>query len=216
MPKVVDLTEDEARSTLEALGFKVAVKEQETEDSARVGEVVLQDPAASANRAKGSTVTITVGKEPAEVDVPDVTGQGRLAATAALKKAGFEVTADHAATGDRAQDLHVISQDPSGAKAKKGITVTITVRPVRGDPGPGDHDDAERRDAGQHGDHAVRVAVLGGGRSPQSTTPRWSARRRSARACATRATRWWPSSWRATARGGTRGGACAAPGSRAA
>lgn len=127
VPKVVDLTEDEARSTLEALGFKVAVKEQETDDSTKVGDVVLQDPTASTNRAKGSTVTITLGKEPAEVDVPDVTGQGRLAATAALNKAGFEVTQTTQATGDRAQDLHVISQDPSGSKAKKGSTVTITV-----------------------------------------------------------------------------------------
>jgi beta-lactam-binding protein with PASTA domain/predicted Ser/Thr protein kinase len=127
VPKVVDLTEDEARSTLEALGFKVAVKEQETDDSAKVGEVVAQDPATSANRAKGSTVTVTVGKEPAEVDVPDVTGQGRLAATAALEKAGFEVNQATQPTGERSQDLHVISQDPSGAKAKKGSIVTITV-----------------------------------------------------------------------------------------
>jgi beta-lactam-binding protein with PASTA domain/predicted Ser/Thr protein kinase len=127
VPKVVDLTEDEARSTLEALGFKVTAREQETTDSTKVGEVLAQDPAASGNRAKGSTVTITVGKEPAEVDVPDVTGQGRLAATAALQKAGFEVTQSPQPTGERSQDLHVISQDPSGAKAKKGSTVTITV-----------------------------------------------------------------------------------------
>ncbi len=125
VPKVVDLTEEEARSTLETLGFKVAVKEQETDDSAKVGEVVLQDPAASTNRAKGSTVTITVGKEPAEVDVPDVTGQGRLAATAALKQAGFEVNAVPTPTSTRAEDLHVISQDPAEGKAKKGTTVTI-------------------------------------------------------------------------------------------
>jgi eukaryotic-like serine/threonine-protein kinase len=125
VPKVVELTEDEARSTLEALGFKVTVKEQETDDSAKVGEVLSQDPAASANRAKGSTVTVTVGKEPVEVDVPDVTGQGRLAATSALKQAGFDVNAVPTPTTDRAEDLHVISQDPADGKAKKGSTVTI-------------------------------------------------------------------------------------------
>jgi serine/threonine-protein kinase len=125
VPKVVDLTEDEARSTLETLGFKVTVKEQETDDSAKVGQVLSQDPAASANRAKGSTVTVTVGKEPAEVDVPDVTGQGRLAATSALEQAGFEVNAVPTPTSDRAEDLHVVSQDPADGKAKKGSTVTI-------------------------------------------------------------------------------------------
>jgi eukaryotic-like serine/threonine-protein kinase len=125
VPKVVDLTEDEARSTLEALGFKVTAKEQETDDSAKVGQVLSQDPAATANRAKGSTVTITVGKEPAEIDVPDVTGQGRLAATAALRRAGFEVNAVPTTTSVRSEDLHVISQDPANGKAKKGSTVTI-------------------------------------------------------------------------------------------
>jgi beta-lactam-binding protein with PASTA domain/predicted Ser/Thr protein kinase len=125
VPKVVDLTEDEARSTLEALGFKVTAKEQETADSAKVGQVLSQDPAASTDRAKGSTVTVTVGKAPQEVDVPDVTGQGRLAATAALKQAGFEVNAVPTPTSTRAEDLHVVSQDPADGKAKKGSTVTI-------------------------------------------------------------------------------------------
>jgi len=126
VPKVVDLTEDEARSTLEALGFKVSSKDEETEDQ-DPGTVLKQSPAIDTKLAKGGTVTITVAKAPAEVDVPDVTGQGRLAATAALKKAGFVVDQTTEPTGDRTQDLHVISQDPTGAKAKKGSTVTITV-----------------------------------------------------------------------------------------
>jgi beta-lactam-binding protein with PASTA domain/predicted Ser/Thr protein kinase len=126
VPKVVDLTEDEARSTLEALGFKVSSKDEETEDQ-DPGTVLKQNPATDTKLAKGGTVTITVAKAPAEVDVPDVTGQGRLAATAALQKAGFVVDQTTEPTGDRTQDLHVISQDPTGAKAKKGSTVTITV-----------------------------------------------------------------------------------------
>jgi beta-lactam-binding protein with PASTA domain len=126
VPKVVDLTEDEARSTLEAMGFQISSKDEET-DTEDPGTVLKQSPATDAKLAKGGTVTITVAKAPAEVDVPDVTGQGRLAATAALKQAGFVVNQSTQATGDRSQDLHVISQDPSGSKAKKGSTVTITV-----------------------------------------------------------------------------------------
>jgi serine/threonine-protein kinase len=73
-------------------------------------------------------VALTVGKAPEEADVPDVSGQGRLAASAALKQAGFVVNQTQQPTGERSQDLHVISQDPaSGGKAKKGSTVTITV-----------------------------------------------------------------------------------------
>jgi serine/threonine-protein kinase len=127
VPKVTDLTEDEARSTLESLGFKVATKEQET-DAQDPGTVLAQTPATDAKLGKGGTVTLTVAKEPAQVDVPDVVGQGRLAAAAALKKAGFVVNQETRTTGDRSQDLHVVDQSPAtGGKAKKGSTVTITV-----------------------------------------------------------------------------------------
>jgi beta-lactam-binding protein with PASTA domain len=127
VPKVTDLTEDEARSTLEALGFQVSSKEKET-DEKDPGTVLEQSPATDTKLAKGGTVSLTVAKAPAEVDVPDVTGQGRLAATAALRKAGFVVDQTTQKTGDRTQDVHVISQDPaSGGKAKKGSTVTLTV-----------------------------------------------------------------------------------------
>jgi beta-lactam-binding protein with PASTA domain/predicted Ser/Thr protein kinase len=124
VPKVVDLTQDEARSTLEALGLKVTTKEQETADQA-AGTVLTQAPPPDTRLPKGATVTLTVAKAPAEVDVPDVTGQGRLAATQTLKKAGFKVNAVAQDTTDRSQDLHVISQDPANGKAKKGSTVTI-------------------------------------------------------------------------------------------
>jgi beta-lactam-binding protein with PASTA domain/predicted Ser/Thr protein kinase len=126
VPKVTDLTEDEARSTLEALGFTIAATDTETDDQ-DPGTVLTQAPVAGTKLAKGGKVTLTVAKAPAEVAVPDVTGQGRLEATQTLKNAGFVVTQTTQTTTDRTQDLHVISQDPSGAKAKKGSTVTITV-----------------------------------------------------------------------------------------
>jgi serine/threonine-protein kinase len=125
VPKVTGLSEDEARSTLEALGFKVSATEEETDDTTKVGQVLTQKPA-SGTLAKGGTVTLTVGKAPEEVDVPSVVGQGRLAASAALKKAGFAVETVPQDTSDQSQALHVISQDPAGGKAKKGSTVTVT------------------------------------------------------------------------------------------
>jgi beta-lactam-binding protein with PASTA domain/predicted Ser/Thr protein kinase len=125
VPKVTGLTEDEARSTLEALGFLVSSTDTETTDQ-EAGTVLTQTPAANAKLAKGGKVALTVAKAPAKVDVPDVTGQGRLEATQALQNAGFTVQQTTQTTSDRTQDLHVISQDPSG-KAKKGSSVTITV-----------------------------------------------------------------------------------------
>jgi beta-lactam-binding protein with PASTA domain len=125
VPKVTDLDQDEARSTLEALGFQVTTTPKETADQ-DPGTVLTQAPAANTKAAKGATVTLTVAKAPPEVDVPNVTGQGRLAAQQALQAAGFKVTLVPQSTTDKTQDLHVISQDPASGKAKKGSTVTVT------------------------------------------------------------------------------------------
>jgi beta-lactam-binding protein with PASTA domain/predicted Ser/Thr protein kinase len=127
VPDVKGLSEDEAKTTLESLGFTVSSTEQETTDADQVGKVLSQKPAAKATLPKGGAVTLVVGKEPPEVDVPDVVGQGRLAAQSALKAAGLDVRLVPQATTDQSEDLHVISQDPAaGGKAKKGDTVTIT------------------------------------------------------------------------------------------
>jgi serine/threonine-protein kinase len=128
VPKVTDLTQDEARSTLEALGFTVATTTQESTDKAP-GTVLDQNPKAGTTIAKGGRVTLVVAKAPAPVDVPSVIGQGPVAATNTLKKAGFKVqrAADPGPTGDKTQDGHVVAQNPSSGQGKKGDTVTITV-----------------------------------------------------------------------------------------
>jgi beta-lactam-binding protein with PASTA domain/predicted Ser/Thr protein kinase len=127
VPKVADLSEQDARSQLEALGFVVDTRQQET-SAKDPGTVLQQAPPAGTRLSKGGTVTLTVAKAPQQVDVPDVTGQGPNAATKALQKAGFQVARTDAPTGNLDEDGHVTGQDPSGGgKAKKGSTVTITV-----------------------------------------------------------------------------------------
>ena len=87
-----------------------------------------QLPAANARAPKGSTVTLTVAGAVKPVDVPDVTGLGRLAATHALEQAGFRVTEVSEPVGRRSADRRVLLQDPAASsQAKKGDTVTITV-----------------------------------------------------------------------------------------
>jgi beta-lactam-binding protein with PASTA domain/predicted Ser/Thr protein kinase len=132
VPDVKGLTEDEAKTTLESIGFTVTSTEQETTDADQVGKVLSQKPAAKATLAKGGAVALVVGKEPPEVDVPSVVGQGRLAAQSALRAAGLNVRLVPQTTSDRGQDLHVISQDPASGKAKKGDTVTVTYGQFQG------------------------------------------------------------------------------------
>jgi serine/threonine-protein kinase len=126
VPDVKNQNVDDARSTLEQLGFQVERKDQEDSEH-DPGTVLGQSVAAGKMVPKGTKITLTVAKEPAPVDVPNVVGQGQNAATNALKKAGFKVTVVPKDTQNLDEDKHVVAQDPSSGQAKKGSTVTITV-----------------------------------------------------------------------------------------
>jgi len=127
VPDVVGQSSDSARSTLEGAGFVVGVREQEDEN-ADPGTVLSQTPSAGTNADKGSTVTITVAKEPEQVSVPDVVGSSQTDASNALIDAGFKPSVTTRDVDDPDQDGTVLSQSPrGGTKAKRGSTVTITV-----------------------------------------------------------------------------------------
>jgi eukaryotic-like serine/threonine-protein kinase len=126
VPDVTGKSFDEASSELEAAGFKVTRKDQETADE-DPGSVLSQAPKAGAQAAKGSAITLTVAKEPAEIDVPDVTGEDQGAAIARLSSAGFKIERQEKDVDSPEGDGVVIEQDPAGGKAEKGTTVTIVV-----------------------------------------------------------------------------------------
>jgi serine/threonine-protein kinase len=126
---VADVTgksEDDARSALEAAGFKVAVQQEESADE-DPGTVLSQNPA-SGQAARGSTVTITVAIEPKQIAVPDVVGRSQNQATKTLSGEGFEVTVEEVAVDTPDDDGLVQKQSPAGdKKVDRGSTVTITV-----------------------------------------------------------------------------------------
>src|SRR6476661_11262300 len=67
VPGVVGKSFDEARSTLEAAGFTVTRKDQESSDKP-ADTVLAQSPAGASKVDEGSTVALTVANEPAQVD----------------------------------------------------------------------------------------------------------------------------------------------------
>jgi eukaryotic-like serine/threonine-protein kinase len=125
VPSEVGKSLDDARNELDGLGFTVSVKRQEsaTEDP---DTVLSQDPAGG-QHDKGSTVTLTVAKEPSEVEVPDETGQQDTDAVSALQDAGFSVDVTRQDTQNLDEDGIVLSQDPDHGKAKKGSKVKLVV-----------------------------------------------------------------------------------------
>jgi eukaryotic-like serine/threonine-protein kinase len=126
VPDVSGKSFDEASSELEAAGFKVTRKDQETADE-DPGTVLSQTPKGGSEAAKGSAVTLVVAKEPTEVDVPDVTGEDQGDAIAALSAEGFEIRRQERDVDSPEGDGVVIEQDPASGKAEKGSTVTIVV-----------------------------------------------------------------------------------------
>jgi eukaryotic-like serine/threonine-protein kinase len=116
----------DARADLEGLGFKVGVTREES-DEKDPGTVLSQSPEGGGKADKGSTVALTVAKEPTDAPVPDETGKSDTDAVNDLQDAGFRVSITREDTQNLDEDGVVLSQDPADGRAKKGSTVTITV-----------------------------------------------------------------------------------------
>ncbi|WP_246572705.1 Stk1 family PASTA domain-containing Ser/Thr kinase [Kineosporia corallincola] len=95
LDNVVNQNVDTAKALLESKGLTVQVNEIDSYDGApAAGTVTAQDPAVTTNGqtvAKGSTVTLTVVKAPAQVEVPNVVGQDINQAKATIEGLGFKV-----------------------------------------------------------------------------------------------------------------------------
>ena len=127
VPDVRGFTQDAATRTLKDAGFEVTAEFQVTTNQADVGDVIKQSPDPGTLLEKGKTVTITVGKAPKQVDVPNLVGMTEDAARTAITDAGLKVgtvtpQADPAPAGE------VIGQSPpAGQTVNKGSTVDIVV-----------------------------------------------------------------------------------------
>ena len=128
VPNVVNMTREAATQRLETAGFKVEVQESPS-TTVPEGTVTAQEPAAGESAPKGSTVTITVAKRPAQKAVPDVVGKTAAAARMTLEGQGFVVNElVDITTTDPSKAGKVASQSPAGGDlADEGSTVTIHI-----------------------------------------------------------------------------------------
>jgi eukaryotic-like serine/threonine-protein kinase len=127
VPDVTGLKVDEARTRLENIELQVQTRDQESADK-EPGTVLAQDPLPDEKIQKGQVVTLTIAKEPASAEVPDVVDAELNDALDALSGAGFKPRTENVTVVDPAQDGFVIAQKPkAGSKKKKGTVVTIQV-----------------------------------------------------------------------------------------
>jgi serine/threonine-protein kinase len=126
VPNVVLQPVGTATQTLQNDGLKVATQDVQPAFGFGPGTVLDQSPKPPSKVSKGNTVTLKVVMTPAQVNVPDVTGEDVGTATNSLQQAGFTVT-QQARQSNQAPGT-VIDQSPSGnSQAAQGSKVTLTV-----------------------------------------------------------------------------------------
>jgi serine/threonine-protein kinase len=126
VPKVTGLKREEASSALQDAGLRVNVDESDSDQDP--GTVLQQDPPSGTRVVEGTTVTITVAREPQTVEVPDVTGQDEGAAVNDISDAGLSALTRDKAVDDPTQDGVVLRQSPSAnKKVKRDSRVTLTI-----------------------------------------------------------------------------------------
>ncbi|MFD7027711.1 Stk1 family PASTA domain-containing Ser/Thr kinase [Streptomyces sp. NPDC059917] len=116
---------DQAESALKEKGFQVERKSQESESTP--GTVLEQNPKAGTSVEKGSTITLTVAKEPSKAVVPDLTGMTTDKASKVLSD--LKLKLGSTTEGDStAPPKSIIGQEVApGSQVETGTVVNVTI-----------------------------------------------------------------------------------------
>ncbi len=121
VPGVVGKTQQDATNDIVNAGLRIGNVTQQASTVAQSGTVIATDPPPNTAIAVRSTVNITVGTGPAQVNVPPITGLSVADATAQLKAAGLTVgkTTDDPTT-DQTKIGTVTGTNPAAGQVVKG------------------------------------------------------------------------------------------------
>ncbi|MCM6776947.1 Stk1 family PASTA domain-containing Ser/Thr kinase [Nocardia sp. CDC159] len=128
VPPLAQLTQQQAEQALKTEGLLLDSQVQQNWSSIEdKNKVISQNPAPGSKIDAGSKVTITLGKGPEQVRVPDVVGQQIDVAQPNLEKsAGFKVVIQKE-TSSRPVGEVLATDPPGGSDADRGSTVTVRV-----------------------------------------------------------------------------------------
>ena len=122
VPNLVGLTQGQAESQLKDRGLAINVTQDYSETVAE-GDIISTSPAADAEVARGTTVTVVVSQGLPFVTVPEVIGLPAAEAADILEAAGFVVV-----DTEGPPNGPVISTDPAeGTSHRKGTSIRIFV-----------------------------------------------------------------------------------------
>ena len=125
VPNFAGKTLEEAKASIEEVGFELGQVDYQNSDTVESGKVISQTPRAGSRQEKGTKVTLVVSQGVEQVEVPDLSNMTATEARAALQSAGLKYVAGTAEHSDKVDEGHVLRQSPTaGQKAAKGSTVT--------------------------------------------------------------------------------------------
>jgi len=127
VPNLINKSEAEAKSALEAVGLKMEVKEEQyiTKEGEAADVVVAQDPEGGKRIAKGKAVSVVITRE---LRVPELLGLSSAEAVSRLSEHGLKAEIRKKSTKKDSEVDVVLSQSPSkGTLTTPGNTVTIEV-----------------------------------------------------------------------------------------
>lgn len=164
MPNVIDVSLDNARKQLEAMGLKVKV-ENIYSDTVDENDVVKTSPESGKDIKLGATVTLYVskGKETKKVEMPDLVGKDIDEAKYVLTKAKLEVGDIEKQHSDIYKKDEVIWQsEDKGDEIKEGtkINLVISLGPEETEPEETEPEETEpETQAPQTGYATVKMPV---------------------------------------------------------
>ncbi|MEU4267891.1 Stk1 family PASTA domain-containing Ser/Thr kinase [Streptomyces sp. NPDC026092] len=124
VPDVLEKSQESAEQLLKDKGFKVVVKQEESDEDP--GKVLKQSPDGGAKAEQNSEVTITVAKQE-KSQLPDVTGRSYDQAVQDLKTLGFENVARQDEDSQQPAGT-VTGMTPSGnTDQPKNVQITLKV-----------------------------------------------------------------------------------------
>ena len=125
VPDVRNRTVEVARETLTTAGFRVELREINSERDPST--VLEQSPPAGTRHPKGTVVTITASKGLEQILVPNVRGRLTTDAVNLLTQTGFRTAQRNEASNDIEAGTVIRSEPASGTPLERNSTVTLVV-----------------------------------------------------------------------------------------
>ena len=128
VPKIVGLSESDAKSAISAAGLTVGTATQKDSDDTPAGTIISQSPESGTETETNTAINYVVSSGTTKISVPNVVGLTQASAEAKLKSAGLSVGTVTTEDSDVYQPGYVISQGMgAGTQVEEGSKVDLSI-----------------------------------------------------------------------------------------